>query len=70
MKTITLPWLDPCDPSIPGIAVELPVYLDWFKVPEEHILANAVAVAAGEPEPFPDPNLVTVRLERRHEETG
>ncbi len=62
MRTITVPW--PKHGEYPGGAVDIPVYLGWFDIPEEHVIANAAAFAIGEPEPYPDPNLIRVRLVR------
>jgi hypothetical protein len=60
--TIRIPW--PEEPP-QGMTVVVPVYVDWFDVPEEHVIANAAALAAGEPEPYPDPNLIRVELTRK-----
>lgn len=62
MKRISIP-LPPSD--TPGMAWVLPVIVDWFpRRTEDEILANAVAVADGKPEPYPDPNLIEIELRR------
>lgn len=48
-----------------GIAVEIPVLLDWFPpLTEDQQFANSMAMLNGLPMPHPDPNLISIRLER------
>jgi hypothetical protein len=65
MRTITIPWPDPAEH--PGVAAEVPVLLDhWFPpLTSDQWYANAIAALDNKPLPYPDPNLITVRLERQ-----
>ncbi len=68
MRKVTVPldtiraWLD----DLVGVAVEIPVYVDWpeLQLTEEQMLANAVALAAGEPDPYPNQSLFAIRITR------
>jgi hypothetical protein len=47
----------------PSAATVFPVMLDWFPPPSEaELIANANALIDGDEEPFPDPNLVSVKV--------
>jgi hypothetical protein len=47
-----------------GKYLEIPVVVDWFpRRTDDQIFANAVARLNGQPDPYPDPNLITVRIQ-------
>lgn len=53
-------WTDPA-----GRWVECPVRVNWFPgLTGDQCMMNSLARLDGRPEPYPDPNLFTVKLER------
>lgn len=47
-----------------GRSLIVPVCVDWpeLRLTEEQMLANAVAIANGQPPPFPDPSIFDIEL--------
>ena len=63
-KTIEVDWPYPNEHL--GMAAEIPVLVNWFPpLTHDEMVANVLAGCDGLPEPFPDPNLITVRLNRK-----
>jgi hypothetical protein len=67
MRTITVPRkvlerLATCQ----GRALEFAVSVDWpeLRLTEDQIVTNAVARAAGHPEPYPDHSIFSILLEK------
>ncbi len=54
------------DEDGPGLALLYPVVVDWpeLQLTEGQIVANSLALASGQPAPYPDLSIITVRLER------
>ena len=63
MREIVIPPID-WEATI-GAAVVVPVVVEWFPplTMDQHF-ANSLAMLDGEPEPYPNPNLINVRIER------
>lgn len=65
-RVVTLPknWLNLCE-GIPGARwAEFPVKADWpeLRLTEEQILANGIARAYDQEEPYPDHSIFSVRV--------
>jgi hypothetical protein len=51
------------DPSTSGLAVVECVVVDWFPhLTADQVLANALARDSGQPEIYPDPNFIEIRI--------
>lgn len=64
MREIAIPSINWA--STPGARVRVPVKVGWpeLQLNEAQVVANAVALAAGDPTPFPDPSIFIVVIER------
>lgn len=67
MRTITIPGgvaVRALRGPVDGVCLEVPVKVDWpeLQLTEEQVVANAVAVACGQPAPFPDLSIFSVRV--------
>lgn len=65
MKTITIPRLPPIEERLGGRFDVCVVKVNWFpRLTVNQVLANALAAMARVKQPYPDPNLIEVRIER------
>ena len=55
-----------------GTVLEFAVAVDWpeLRLTEDQVITNAVARAAGQPEPYPDRSIFTVRVPFLPPESG
>ena len=69
MRRITIPveWIKAAvsDKTL-GSHVVGAVAVDWpeLRLTEAQIIANAIALASGQPTPYPDPSIITIEIPR------
>lgn len=69
MRRIKIPveWIHQAlDDKTKGTAVVGAVHVDWpeLRLTEEQFIANALALANGQPDPYPDPSFIAIEIPR------
>jgi hypothetical protein len=70
VRTISIPQhvIDAATSLPKGACIEFAVEVDWpeLRLTEDQIITNACARAAGQPEPYPDHSIFSVRIPYAH----